>query len=149
MPTMQNQKVTVPCASCGKMNRVDMARLSAGPKCGACASGIQLGHPLPLTDSTFQTVVEGSSVPILVDFYADWCGPCKMMAPILDQLARERVGSVLVAKLDTERNPAISAQFGIRSIPTLIMFRGGREVGRELGAVPRPRLDAMISAALR
>ena len=84
---------------------------------------------------------------MLVDFYADWCGPCKTMAPVLDQAAREHAGRVLVVKVDTDANPGVSQRFGIRSIPTLVAFRGGREVARELGALPRPRLEALIGRA--
>ncbi|HLL45911.1 MAG TPA: thioredoxin [Longimicrobiaceae bacterium] len=146
--TNSSRKATVRCASCGKLNRVNMARAADGPKCGQCGKSIRLDRPLPLTDAEFARVVRDAEVPVLVDFYADWCGPCKMMAPVLDQLARDRVGEVLVAKLDTDRNPGTSMQFGIRSIPTLIAFRGGQEVAREMGAVPRPRLDALVSAAL-
>jgi len=100
-------------------------------------------------DASFDRVIGGSDVPVLVDFYADWCGPCKIMAPVLDAVAQARAGGVLVAKLDTDRNPAVARRFQIASIPTLIVFRGGREVGRELGAIPRPRLEALIDGAMR
>ena len=146
--TKSSRRATVRCAACGKLNRVDMARAADGPRCGQCGKAIPLDRPLPLTDAEFARVVRDAEVPVLVDFYADWCGPCKTMAPVLDQLARDRVGEVLVAKLDTDRNPSTSMQFGIRSIPPRIAFRGGREVARETGAVPRPRLDALVSAAL-
>ena len=141
-------KATVRCASCGKLNRVDLARAASGPKCGQCGNPIALDRPLALSDADFERVVADAGVPVLVDFYADWCGPCKMMAPTLDELARRRVGSLLVAKLDTDRNPATARRFGIASIPTLIVFRGGREVARELGAIPRPRLDALVDRAV-
>ena len=145
--TRSGRKATVRCASCGKLNRVDMARAADGPKCGQCGNAIRLDRPLALTDAEFARVVRDAEVPVLVDFYADWCGPCKMMAPVLDQVAAQRMGNVLVAKVDTDANPMVSQRFGIRSIPTLIVFRGGREVAREMGAVPRPRLDALVSAA--
>lgn len=145
--TGSSRKATVRCASCGALNRVDLARAADRPKCGQCKRPILLDRPLALTDTEFERVVRDAEVPVLVDFYADWCGPCKMMAPVLDQLARDRMGEVLVAKLDTDRNPGTSAQFGIRSIPTLIAFRGGREVARVMGAVPRQRLDALVDAA--
>ena len=147
MQTMAQRKATVPCAGCGRLNRVDLARAGDGPRCGACGKAIALDRPMRLTDAEFDRVVADSPVPVLVDFYADWCGPCKMMAPVLDQAARERTGSVLVAKVDTDASPAVSQRFGIRSIPTLVAFRGGREVARELGAVPKPRLDALIDRA--
>jgi thioredoxin 2 len=149
MQTAAQQKATVACAHCGRLNRVDLARAADGPKCGACGRAIPLDRPMRLTDAAFDRVVADSPVPVLVDFYADWCGPCKMMAPVLDQVARERAGRVLVAKVDTDANPAVSQRFGIRSIPTLVAFRGGAEVARELGALPKPRLDALIDRAMR
>ncbi len=148
MQTAQ-QNATVACAHCGRLNRVDLARAADGPRCGACGRPILLDRPMRLTDAAFDRVVADSAVPVLVDFYADWCGPCKMMAPVLDQVARERTGRVLVAKVDTDANPVVSQRFGIRSIPTLVAFRGGAEVARELGALPKPRLDALIDRALR
>jgi thioredoxin 2 len=143
------QKATVACAHCGRLNRVDLARAADGPKCGACGNPIVLDRPMRLTDAVFDRVVADSAVPVVVDFYADWCGPCKMMAPVLDQVARERTGRVLVAKVDTDANPMLARKFSIASIPTLITFSGGAEVGRELGALPKPRLDALIDRALR
>ncbi|MBX6366028.1 MAG: thioredoxin [Gemmatimonadetes bacterium] len=98
-------------------------------------------------DNDLERVVSGSEVPVVVDFYADWCGPCKLMAPLLDQLAHERAGEVLVAKLDTDRNPAMAARHQIRSIPTLAVFVDGREAARQTGAVPKPRLEALIDEA--
>jgi thioredoxin 2 len=148
MQTAQ-QKATVACAHCGRLNRVDLSRLADGPRCGACGRAISVDTPMGLTDGSFDRVVADSPVPVLVDFYADWCGPCKIMAPVLAAAAREHAGRVLVAKVDTDANPAVSQRFGIRSIPTLIAFRGGAEVARELGAIPRPRLDALIDRAAR
>jgi thioredoxin 2 len=144
MTTTAQKKATVQCTSCGKLNRVDLARAQSGPKCGECGRPILLDRPIPLNDASFDRVVAGSSVPVLVDFYADWCGPCKVMAPVLDAFARERTGQLLVAKLDTDRNPAMAQRFRIASIPTLIVFRGGREAAREMGAVPMPRLAALV-----
>ena len=141
------RKATIRCAFCSRLNRVNLARAEDRPKCGECGKPLLLDRPITVTDADLDQVVAGTDVPVLVDFYADWCGPCKMMAPVLDDLARSRVGEVLVAKLDTDRNPQMSSRFGIRSIPTLIVFRNGREVGRELGAVPRARLDALIAGA--
>ncbi len=147
MDATTSRKATVACPSCGKLNRVDLARAGDRPKCGACGQAIALDRPIALTDATFDRVVGGSDVPVLVDFYADWCAPCKIMAPVLDAVAQARAGSALVAKLDTDRSPRIAARFKIASIPTLIAFRGGREVGRELGAIPRPRLEALLDRA--
>lgn len=147
MDATASRRATVACSSCGRLNRVDLARAADHPKCGACGRPIALDHPLPLSDANFDRVVGGSEVPVLVDFYADWCGPCKIMAPVLDAVAQARAGSVLVAKLDTDRNPAVAGRFQIASIPTLILFRGGREVARELGAIPRPRMEALLDRA--
>jgi thioredoxin 2 len=142
MDATASRRATVPCASCGRWNRVDLSR--PGPRCGACSRAIALDRPLALTDATFDRVVAGSDVPVLVDFYADWCGPCKIMAPVLDAVARDRAGTAVVAKVDTDRSPAVSQRFRIASIPTLVAFRGGREVARELGAVPRGRVEALL-----
>jgi thioredoxin 2 len=125
-----------------------VARAKDRPKCGHCGKPIALDRPLVLGDADFDRLVADAQVPVLVDFYADWCGPCKIMAPVLDQLARDRAGGLLVAKIDTDANPVVSRRFGISSIPTLILFRGGREAGRELGAIPRPRLDALVGPPL-
>jgi thioredoxin 2 len=140
-------KATIACAFCGRLNRIDTARILDRPKCGQCSRSMPLDRPVRVTDADFDRVIGGTEVPVLVDFYADWCGPCKVMAPVLDSIASERRGSVLVAKLDTEANPQTSANFGIRVIPTLLLFHHGRELGRETGAVPRPVLDALLRKA--
>jgi thioredoxin 2 len=147
MDATGTRKATVSCPSCGRLNRVDLARAGDRPVCGQCRKPIALDHPLRLGDADFDRVVGDAQVPVLVDFYADWCGPCKMMAPVLDQVARDRAGQMLVMKVDTDRNPGVSQRFRIASIPTLILFRNGREAARELGAIPRPRLEAMLGPA--
>ena len=138
---------TVPCQFCSTLNRVDLSRVGQSPKCGSCGRPILLDRPLHVSDETFQPVVSGTDIPVLVDLYADWCGPCKMMAPILDELAHDRMGELLVLKLDTDRNPATMLQFGVRGIPTMILFKGGREAARQTGAVPRAELDALLMRA--
>lgn len=140
----KTRSATVPCAFCGQLNRVDLTRASDLPKCGDCGKPIRLDRPIRVSDQDMERVVEKSEVPVVVDFYADWCGPCKMMAPVIDELARDRMGGVLVAKLDSDRNPTMAARYSIRGIPTLIVFRGGREAARQSGALPRARLDALI-----
>ena len=125
-------------------NRVDAARAVDRPKCGKCGRPILLDRPFPLNDETFARTIAESEVPVLVDFYADWCGPCKMMAPAVDELARERQGSALVAKLDTDRSQTTAQQFNIRSIPTTIVFSGGKEVARHTGAMRKPELEALL-----
>ena len=138
------KKLTIPSPSCGRLNRTDASRAADGPKCGACGTPLALEHPLHLTDATFDRVIGESDLPVLVDFYADWCGPCKMMAPSVDRLARESVGSALIAKLDTDASPRTSQRFQIRGIPTSIVFRHGREAARQTGAVGFEALRSMI-----
>lgn len=139
-------RVTVRCPFCLKLNRVELERAADGPRCGECSRPILLDRPVKLSEEDLDRVVTDAEVPVLVDFYADWCGPCKTMAPHLDQLARERSGRLLVAKLDTDRNPHATQRFGIRGIPTLILFHQGAEVARKTGAVPPPELEDLLSA---
>jgi len=138
---------TVACQFCSTLNRVDLARAGQHPKCGECGRPILLDRPLHVDDGTFQQVIAGTNVPVLVDFYADWCGPCKMMAPILDELAHDRLGEVLVLKLDTDRNPVTAMQYQVRGIPTMILFDQGRETARQTGAAPRAQVDALLAGA--
>jgi thioredoxin 2 len=139
-------KATVPCTFCSALNHVDLARIAQRPKCGKCSRLILLDRPLRLNDNDFDRVLSDAEIPVLVDFYADWCAPCKVMAPIIDEFAHEHVGQVLVAKLDTDRNPATSMRFGIRGIPTLIVFEGGRETKRQTGAVGRAQLASLLQS---
>jgi thioredoxin 2 len=136
--------VVVICVFCATANRVDLSRLSEGPKCGKCGRPIRLDRPLPVTDATFEKVIAGSSVPVVVDFYADWCGPCKAMEPTLDEFAGKQAGRVLVLQLDTEANPRTPVRFGIRGIPTLISFRGGKELRRHVGMANLLVLDELV-----
>jgi thioredoxin 2 len=136
--------VVVTCVFCGQPNRVDLARLDAGPKCGQCGRPIRLDRPLKVTDADFDRTVQGAGAPVLVDFYADWCGPCKIMAPTLDELAQRRAGEVLVLKLDTDASRQTAGRFGIRGIPTVIAFRNGLEVGRHVGVADMKVLESLI-----
>jgi thioredoxin 2 len=123
---------------------VDLAKADKGPKCGKCGKPILVDRPIAVTDASFDQVTADTTVPVVVDFYADWCGPCKTMAPLLDDVARRRQGELLVMKLDTDRNPQTGQRFGVRGIPTLIVFRNGKEVTRKVGAVPPAELEAFL-----
>jgi len=143
--TTNAPRLTLRCGKCGKWNRIRADKAADGPKCGACGTPMAVDHPVLLDDESFDRVIMETEVPVLVDFYADWCGPCKMMAPSVETLARETVGRALVAKLDTEQAQRTAARFQIRGIPTSIVFNGGREVKRQTGAVPLATLRGMLT----
>lgn len=136
---------TVACPFCATLNRVDLERIQDHPRCGACSRPIRLERPLAASDENLDRIVGETTVPVLVDFYADWCGPCKIMAPILDEIAHARAGSALVLKLDTDRNPLMAQRFDVRGIPTLVLFRDGKEAARRVGAVPRAEVEALLT----
>jgi thioredoxin 2 len=141
------KRVTVRCQFCETWNRVDATRAADRPKCGKCARPLLLDRPLKLDDDTFQRTIADSEIPVLVDFYADWCGPCKVMAPFVDELAAKVQGQALVAKLDTDHAQRTAGGFNIRGIPTVIVFKGGQEVARQSGAVPLQVLEGLLAKA--
>lgn len=147
-PAPAEPALTVPCPFCGTRNRIRAARVDDRPKCGDCGRPILLDRPVKAGDESFDGVLAGTDVPVLVDFFADWCAPCRMLAPSLDAIASERRGRLLVLKVDTDAAPALSQRFGIRSIPTIALFRAGAELSRQTGVLPKPRLDAWLDEAL-
>ncbi len=125
----------VACPHCNAVNRIPETRLGDNPSCGQCKQSLFTGAPINLTDANFAAHIERSSIPVVVDFWADWCGPCKMMAPHFKSVAGNLEPHVRFAKLDTDANPDTSARFNIRSIPTLIVYKNGQEVARKSGAM--------------
>ncbi len=123
------------CPDCQAINRVPEDRLGQNPKCGKCGSALLAGKPVELGAATFSRFVSKNDLPLVVDFWAPWCGPCKMMAPVFTQVAAEFATRFLFVKVNTEAEQALAQQFGIRSIPTLALFRNGAEVDRVAGAM--------------
>jgi thioredoxin 2 len=123
------------CPHCDAINRIPTARLDDKPKCGQCHKSSFTGQPIELTSATFQRQIGSSDIPVVVDFWAPWCGPCKMMAPQFAEAAKQLEPRVRLAKVNTEVEQELAAKFGIRSIPTLVLFKGGREVTRQPGAM--------------
>lgn len=131
---------TISCPHCLKSNRVPEERLGDGPRCGSCKKPLFDGKPMQLTAANAAAILNHTEIPVLVDCWASWCGPCRSFAPIFEQAARDLEPRLRFAKLDTEGNQQLAARWQIRSIPTLILFRGGKEVDRVSGALPGPQL---------
>ena len=142
-----SQKLTVRCQFCNTWNRIDAGKVTAGPKCGKCGKPILLERPIALDDETFTRTINESDVPVAVDFYADWCGPCRMMAPAVDALAAQVQGKALVGKLNTDHSSRTASGFNIRGIPTMIVFKGGKEVARQSGALQLEGLRQLMAKA--
>ena len=140
--------VHIVCPHCQSINRVPAAKLDDQPNCGRCQRPLFTGEPIELNSATFARQAQRSDIPLLVDFWAPWCGPCKMMAPQFQQAARLLEPKVRLAKVNTEAEPQLAAQFGIRSIPTLVLFRGGREFARQAGAMGAQDIVRWVSAQL-
>jgi thioredoxin 2 len=128
------------CPSCGATNRVPLEKIAQGlqPVCGRCKTPLPVSNqPVTVTDANFATEVERSPLPVLLDMWAPWCGPCRMVGPVVEELAKEMAGRVRVAKLNVDENPATAARFNVQSIPTLLVLKNGREVERIVGAQPK------------
>lgn len=130
-----SEHLHIVCPHCHAVNRVPDARLQQHPQCGGCHQSLFAGQPLDLSAATFSKHIGGNDIPVLVDFWAPWCGPCKIMGPAFAQAALQLEPQVRLAKVNSEAEQGLAAQFGIRSIPTLVLFRGGREAARQAGAL--------------
>lgn len=134
------------CSSCAGVNRVDPARLDRAPACGRCKAPLDLtGHPAQLSDDELAALVAQAPVPVLVDFWAPWCGPCRSVAPQLEAVARKRAGQVLVVKVNTDEHPRTAGALGIRGIPAFAVYVGGRVVQQASGAMGADRLEQLVA----
>ena len=137
--------IQIPCGECNKKNAIPVGKLQDAPVCGACGAKLSApDKPIELDDNNFQQVIESSPLPVLVDFWAPWCGPCRMMTPILERYAQQKAGTVLVGKLNTDGSPQTASGLGIQGIPTLIVFHAGKEINRQVGLVPENVLDSLL-----
>jgi thioredoxin 2 len=132
------------CPECGTRNRIPLARKAQSPRCGRCKAALFPAHPVSATDATFADVVERSAIPVLVDFWAPWCGPCRAMEPVLEATAQQRAGQVKVVKVNVDENPALAQRFAVRSIPAMKLLRGAHVVGELAGAVPAGSLARFL-----
>ncbi len=144
-----SQAKHVVCPHCDAVNRVPADKLDSHPTCGRCKEALFTGAPVELTDRTFAKHVKRNDIPLVVDFWAAWCGPCKMMAPHFKTVAAQMEPHARFAKLSTEQAQNVAAQYNIRSIPTVAVFRGGREIARQAGALDAGRLSQWVESQLR
>ena len=147
MEISKGSEVTLRCGFCLTLNAVNLTKTDDPQVCGDCERPIRVDRPVKVTDEDFERTVLGSGPPVLVDFYADWCGPCRMVAPLVDEIAQANVGKILIAKIDADHAQGLLKQFDIRGIPTVIFFKGGEEVERSVGLEPE-KLQSMVEQAV-
>ena len=146
--TVSENNIIVQCSKCGAKNRIPLNRIKDNPICGKCQEVLLLGdisdRPVDITDRTFDEQVLRNPGPVLVDCWAPWCSPCRMIAPILEQLAKEYVGRIKIAKLNVDENPLISSQYNVRSIPTMLIFKNGKLADTLVGALPKQDIEKRL-----
>ena len=138
------------CSGCGAVNRVPQEKIQQrlDPVCGRCKGPLRIYEPMTITDANFSDEVERATVPVLIDMWAPWCGPCRVLTPIVEQLAKEWAARVRVGKLNVDDNPATASRFSVRSIPTLLIMKNGREIDRIVGAQPKPEIVRRLEQAV-
>lgn len=140
--------IIVACPNCGTKNRIPAEKQHLGPKCASCKSGINLAGaaiPVELNDSVFAGFMSQASIPVMVDFFSPTCGPCRMLAPVIDRMAGKFYGRVIIAKLDTSQNQLTAGRFRIRGVPTLIFFKNGEVIDQVTGALPEQELERLLT----
>ena len=140
--------INLVCPACGVTNRIPAERISEHPKCGKCSSDLFNGHPTELSGANFSKHIARNDIPVLVDFWAPWCGPCKAIGPIVEEIAGQYKDSVKIMKLNVDDNQKMASHFGVLSIPTLILFKEGKVLEKIVGLVPKARLEDLIKKAL-
>jgi thioredoxin 2 len=145
--TQTMERLVFRCAGCGGINRVPAERTAEGPVCGRCKAALDLeAHPVDVSDDDLQRLIASSPVPVLVDFHATWCGPCRMVAPAVTALAREHAGRLVVVKVDTDQHQRHASAIGLRGVPTFALWRDGQLVRSQSGALPKPMLERFITS---
>ncbi|HRI07959.1 MAG TPA: thioredoxin [Nannocystaceae bacterium] len=137
------------CSKCGSINRIPGERVAEGPACGRCHTPIdRSAHPADVDDEALERLIQSSPVPVLADFWAEWCGPCRMVAPHLVELARRHAGRLIVVKVDTDRHQRVAQGLRVQSIPTMVVWKGGQIANKQIGAVMGPQLEAVVAPYL-
>jgi thioredoxin 2 len=145
---MSEESRHIVCPDCNAVNRIPPEKSASDAKCGKCHKPLFVGHPIAATAQSFAKQIQANDIPVVVDFWAEWCGPCKMMAPVFEKAAGEFEPQMRFLKVDTEAEQSLAAQYGIRSIPTLMIFRKGKAIAQQAGALDATRLRAWLKQYL-